>query len=131
MNTRIILASLIIFSTIPAFAQEKQGMQNEGIPVVTVGTIDAPVTSREKVLAYPRLLAHSLSCEVTDFEFSLTSGGKTWGPVAVKGTAFSVEVKDKIKETEPENVKISITNIHLKCSGQQVTANPINLEYNH
>lgn len=122
----------MILAAAPVFGQDKGGgTQGNTLPVVTVGIIDAPVTSREKVLAYPRLLVQSLGCEVTDFEFSLTAGGKTWGPVPVKGTAFSVEVKDKIKETEPDNVKLSITNIHIKCSGQEMTANPINLEYNH
>lgn len=105
---------------------------NGGAPPVTVGTIETPVTSREKVLAYPRLLVQQLNCEVTGFDFALTANGKTWGPVSVKGAAFDEEVKNKVKETEPDNVKISITNIHVSCNGGAETiAKPINIEYHY
>ncbi len=131
MKTKLLLTrSLFALFAVPAIAQNAPATQ-DGVPVVTVGTIETAVTSREKVLAYPRLLPQALGCDVLSFDFAITAGGKTWGPVGVKGPAFSTEVKDKIKETEPENVKISITNIRLKCSGQEMTANSINLEYNH
>jgi len=131
MKTKLLLTlSLFALSGMPAVAQNAPATQG-GVPAVTVGTIETNVTSREKVLSYPRLLPQALGCDVLSFDFSITAGGTTWGPVGVKGAVFSTEVKDKIKETEPENVKISITNIRLKCSGQEMTANPINLEYNH
>lgn len=104
-----------------------------GTPVVTVGTINTAVTSREKVLGYPRLLVQELNCEVTGFSFTLTANGKTFGPVKVKGAVFNDEIKDKIKETEaPPSVKISITDITVKCSGsEETTATPISIEYDH
>lgn len=126
----LLLVPALALSAMSSLAQNAPATQN-AVPLVTVGTIETAVTSREKVLAYPRLLPQALGCDVLSFDFAITAGGKTWGPVGVKGPAFSTEVKDKIKETEPENVKISITNIRLKCSGQEMTANPINLEYNH
>lgn len=134
MKTKhIILSALFLVSGISSFAQDKPGGagSNDGVPVVTLGTIDAVVTSREKVLAYPRLLPQVLGCEVISFDFSLTTGGKTWGPVTVTGPMFNPEVNNKVKETEPNDVSISITNIKLKCSGQEMTAKPINLKYNY
>jgi hypothetical protein len=91
------------------------------------------MTSREKVLAYPRLLAQALNCEVTGFSISITSNNKTWGPVDVKGAAFPEDVRDKIKEADaPPTVKISIDKIMVKCNGgDEVAAKPIVVEYDH
>ena len=148
MKTRIILSTaLLVLCTASSHAQSTRphlretGGQlpqpaaavqvSEGAPEVLVGTIGSAVTSRERVLAYPRLLPQSLSCEVTGFEFSLTTKGKPWGPVTVKGAAFNEEIKDKIKDTDPDNVKIYISNIRVKCGADEITAKPIDLEYNH
>jgi hypothetical protein len=107
--------------------------QNEvsAISVVRLGTIETTTTSREKILAYPRLLPQSLDCEVTGYDFVMTANGKTWGPVSVKGAVLNEDIKDKIKDQDPSDVKISITNIRVKCGSEEVTAKPISIEYNH
>jgi hypothetical protein len=105
--------------------------ENTGMPAVTLGTIETTATSRENILAYPRLLTRLLDCEVTGYDFSLTENGKTWGPVSVKGAVLNEAIKDKIKDLDPVNIKISITNIHVKCGSEEGIAKPINIEYNH
>jgi hypothetical protein len=107
--------------------------KNEQTPSVTIGTIESPITSREKVLAYPRLLVQDLNCEVTGFSCTIACNGKTYGPFKVKGAVFNDDIKDKVKELEaPPKVKISIDDIHVKCNGgDEVTAKPINVEYDH
>jgi len=112
-----------------AATQEK----NAGAPSVTIGTIESAITSREKVLAYPRLLVQELNCEITGFTCTINCNGKTYGPFKVKGAVFNDDVKDKVKELEaPPKVKISIDDIHVKCNGgDEVTAKPINVEYDH
>jgi hypothetical protein len=107
--------------------------QNESVmvSVVRLGTIETATTSREKILAYPRLLPQSLDCEVTGYDFAMTANGKAWGPVNVKGAVLNEDIKDKIKDQDPSDVKISITNIRVKCGSEEVTAKPISIEYNH
>ena len=137
--------SLIITTSFHSFAQNNTvktstplsritpAENNDGTPVVTIGTIETAITSREKVLAYPRLLVQELNCEVTGFRCSISANGKTWGPFKVKGAAFNDDIKDKVKELEsPPAVKIFIDNIMVKCNGgAEVAAKPINVEYDH
>ena len=107
--------------------------KNEQTPSVTIGTIESAITSREKVLAYPRLLVQDLNCEVTGFSCTIACNGKTYGPFKVKGPVFNDDIKDRVKELEaPPKVKISIDDIHVKCNGgDEVTAKAINVEYDH
>jgi hypothetical protein len=107
--------------------------KNDGAPMVTIGTIESAMTSREKVLAYPRLLARQLNCDIVSFSFTISANGKTWGPFEVKGAAFPEEVRDKIKETEaPPKVTITIDKIMVKCNGgSEEMAKPITVEYDH
>lgn len=115
------------------FKRADPAAKNDGAPVVTIGTIESAVTSREKVLAYPRLLAQELNCEITGFSCTISCNGKTYGPFTVKGAVFNDDIKDKVKELEaPPKVKISIDDIHVKCNGgEEVAAKPINVEYDH
>ena len=99
--------------------------------IVTLSTITGKITSREKILRHPRLIPQTMGCDVTSFEVSITAGGKTWGPVKVSGTLFNTEVYEKIKETDPEDVKLDITNIQVRCGGSESTAPDIHLVYNH
>ena len=147
-KTLVLALSLTVFTSATGMAQDNRmqrdhksrvtgataqatAANNDGAPSVLVGTIETTQTSREQVLAYPRLLPQALNCDVTGFDFSITADGKTWGPVSVKGAVFSDEVKDKIKELDPGNIKISINNISVKCNGEEASAKPINLTYNH
>ena len=108
---------------------------SDGVPVVLLGTIETPVSSREKILSYPRLIPQALGCEVTGFTFSITDGDikgdKMWGPVTVKGAVFTEEIKDKIKEWEAPKMKILIDDIHILYNGKEMIAKPITIEYNH
>lgn len=141
-TTHLLTLALVFFISTYSYAQNKPQLrdpnramtaeENGSAPAVTWGTIDGAITSRERVLAYPRLLPQALNCEVTGFEFTMTAEGKTMGPVNVKGAVADEKVKNMIKETEPTNVKISVTNIRVKCNdGDEMTAKPINLEYHH
>lgn len=148
-KTLLFALSLTVFISLNCIAQDSRitkdrkprlhdansqatAVNSDGAPVVLLGTIETTVTSREQVLAYPRLLPQALNCEVTGFDFSITANGTTWGPVSVKGAVFNDDVKDKIKELEPGNIKISINNISVKCTGgEEAMAKPINLAYNH
>ena len=153
-KTALIIGSLLLLTTFHSYAQApvKRSLRSQnanaqptavaethatatpstdGAPRVTVGTIETNTTSREKVLAYPRLLVQELGCEVKGFTFTITAGDKTWGPETVKGAVFNEEIKDKIKEWEAPKIKISITNIKVSCGGKDVVANPIELEYEH
>ncbi len=120
-----LLAATLLFAG-AVCAQNKDG----GV-IVTLSTITTKMTTREKILRHPRLIPQTLGCDVTSFEVSITSAGKTWGPVKVTGTLFNVEVYDKIKETDPADVKLDITHIQVKCGGSESTAPDIHLEYNH
>ena len=110
----------------------KSNAHKPGAVVVTLGTIDSKMTSHEKVLAYPRLLAQDVNCEVVGFTFTIKSDKKSFGPVTVKGAVFTEEIMDAVKEMEaPPSVRITIDNITVKCNGQETGANTISLEYDH
>jgi hypothetical protein len=110
----------------------KSNTQKSGAVVVTLGTIDSKMTSREKVLAYPRLLVQELNCEVMGFTFSISNGKESYGPYVVKGAVFTEDITDRVKELEaPPSVRITIDNIMVKCNGQDASANTISLEYDH
>ncbi len=156
-KTALFIGSLIVLTSLHAYAQApvKRSLRSQnatatsqptatvenrttatspatdGAPRVTLGTIETTTSSREKVLAYPRLLAQELGCEVKSFTFTITAGDKTWGPETVKDAVFTEEIKDKIKEWEAPKIRISITNIQVNCGGKDVTAQPIEIEYEH
>ena len=46
-------------------------------------------------------------------------------------TEGQANYNEKIKETDPEDVKLDITNIHVRCGGSESTAPDIHLVYNH
>ena len=147
MKTTLLLAiSLIVFSSSYTFAQNKSTQNlprlrnaggevaannDNGVPVVLLGTIETTNTSRERVLSYPRLQPQRLGCEVTSFNFTITANGKTWGPVTVKGPLLSEKVKNKIKVLDPSDVQILIDQIHVRCGGQDMIASPIHLSYHY
>src|SRR5579872_3577832 len=102
----------------PMASVTTQEKNSGGTPAVTIGTIESAITSREKVLAYPRLLVQELNCDITGFTCTISCNGKTYGPFKIKGAVFNDDIKDKIKELEaPPKVKIAIDDIHVKCNG--------------
>ncbi len=102
-----------------------------GVPRVRLGTIETTESCREKVLRYPRLLPQELGYEVKSFTFTMQAGNTSWGPVNVKGAVYTPEILDKIKETDPVKVKLSMDNIVLSAGGRDINADPVTVGYDH
>lgn len=131
---------LLLLITLPLFslAQDHRGhaprallSMNESGSEVLLGTITGGNTSQELVLRNPRLIAQQENCLVSGFSFSMKSGNKSYGPVSVNGSTLTDEIKDKIRDWDANNVTITLDNIHLKCSGQETTAHPVTVHYDH
>lgn len=103
----------------------------DGVPRVILGTIETDNASREKILAYPRLISLELGCEIKGYTFSISGGGKSWGPVDVKGAVLNEDIKDQVKEMDAPKMKVTIDNIKVVYNGKEVMARPIVIEYSH
>jgi len=152
MKHALLFVSLLSVASIQAGAQDRPSLRKQntttaspsagkaelqttpaatGVPRVLLGTIESSTASREKILAYPRLLPQELGCEVKGYSFSISAGSVNWHTDTVKGAVFTEEIKDKIKETEAPEMTITISNIVLQCGGKDETANNIVISYNH
>ena len=143
----LLIGSLLLLTSLHIFAQVKRPSRNQntalvdnttttasqadGTPVILLGTIATSVSSREKILAYPRLLPQVLGCDVKGFSFTITAGDKTWSSEPVKGAVLTEDIKDKIKEMDAPKMKITIDNIRIAYNGTEMTARPIEIEYSH
>ena len=153
-KTALILSALILLTSYHSFAQARRTLRDQasaapaptatvaetrpaavpasdGAPKVLLGTIETVTSSREKILAYPRLLPQELGCEVKGFTFSISAGDKNWTSEAIKGAVFNEDIKDRIKEWEAPKMQITINNIKVVCNGKEMTANPIVIDYDH
>ncbi len=101
------------------FAQDKkarptaQNTNEASSSEVLVGRITNTNTSRELILLDPRLIAQNVDCSVVGYTFSMQGNGKSWGPVTVKGSKFTDDIKDHIVDWDGNG---RCHRIHLKIS---------------
>ena len=119
------------------FAQKKQGRptaqlvnENTGANVM-LGRINTTNTTRELILLDPRLIAQQVDCSVAGYSFSMSAGGKNFGPVTVTGPKLTSEIKEAIVDWDIPGVTVSIRDIQVKCNGQVSSSAPILLKYDH
>ena len=110
--------------------KHKKKTQGPVLPVVRVGNINSYLTTREEILANPRLTIDS-PCAIAGFSVSLEAPGHDFfGPLYVHGTDMNDLQIGKIREWDYPNVTIYIEDIHCNCHEQDYAPPAIVLKYN-
>jgi len=98
-NTKLIAMSFWVISLITisanVFSQKPSSMH---FPKVTFGEVNSRVTTKEKLLANPKLICHEPDCEVTGFTFLIFRKDRDIiGPDYVKGSQLTDKLESTLK----------------------------------
>ncbi len=108
-----VLFCLSFFSTVNAQVNSNQ------LPAIKLANIDSLRGSYMQVLSYPRLVAATVDCDITEFTILFTvKDGASYGPFTNHNSLLTDEQKIIIKNLRNDKVKITISNITMRCNGQ-------------
>ena len=115
----LILVLLMFMSSAFSTAQQTRTF-------VRLGKAAPQATTREQILADPRVYIELSPCEVIDFTFGMFPKGHDFiGPFKVKGAELTPEIIKLIQDLEDPRGSVFIENIHAKCDGMTRTLTPI------
>lgn len=113
---------LIITHILHCSAQQaKQAKQ-----FVRLGKATPQATTREQILADPRIFIDKPDCEIIGFTFGMFPKGHDFiGPFKVKGAELTPEIIKLLQDLEDPQGSVFIENITAKCDGMTRTLTSI------
>jgi hypothetical protein len=133
-NTKSFLTLFLAISAMAissdVFSQKTAAMH---FPKVTFGEIDGTATTKEKVLASPRLICHEPNCEVRGFTFMILRQDRDIiGPYHINGAQLTEKLVSTLKELPGSIItKIFIDSIRVNYVGKKMQVPGIAFQYDH
>ncbi len=134
---KIFVIVLLLLPTLLTFGEQKNKKpkkEQKKAPAYTirVGSLDNYYTTREKILANPKLVCDQSNCRIISYTMSWDAPGHDFfGPVFCGNPDFSTDQQAKIREWDYKGSTLYIQDIHINCDGQDITMDPIILKWDH